>query len=698
MGETWLCQLDGHRGFTRLVVAKIPKPIFQFNRQFHDMFLDEARIGALLEHPNIPRVEEFGTEQGIPFLVQEYVQGPKTTDLIQQQRAHQNVPERLIARIGLDVAQALQYAFEAKNEAGERLRVIHRDVSSGNILLSIKGRAKLIDFGIARYRMRETMTEAGVFKGKFAYMAPEIAIHGTSSNKSDVFSLGVVLYQLCAGRLPRDDNSESRQPLSPPHKWVPTIDPHLSKIVMRALLDDPRERSGTDQIIQSLEQWLETNGGPVTNSEFTEALDQLFPDRPWLLPMPLHRSPSVSPFPISSSSSHHEQTVASYRPALADPPRPRWTGVLILLVVALVLSSTAIGLLVGNAFQLDRWLADPRTEESANPVVERIVGRSRTLMAKQEFVSALDLLAIAASETMNAEQAAVVSQLTQDARRGQLRQDAQNALAVGLKDEGRKQVNTLLAEFPSDEVGLRLFAQLNEKKPSKPRGNPARIAYLQVQVEPGVLIIVDGVVRGQTPMSALDLQPGAHAVSLRKEGFRTVERQVELKNGSTYTLDVTLQASDIVTAPVAPREPAQELPPSPEHVEAATTQAGLAPEVEAASATVPTPESTADDGEGRRNIPRVTSIDEVVAIDSPAQLRKLLQQVVKAAVELEVPSGYARGSIRMIQQEATANPRPYKYHLPARFMSQRIVDGYFSDAEPRAMALDLKQVYLASVR
>ncbi|MCA9494745.1 MAG: serine/threonine protein kinase, partial [Myxococcales bacterium] len=171
MAETWLCRLRGTRGFVRRVVVKTLKTEHLDVPEFHTMFADEARVGAALEHPNIPRVEELGEHGGLPYMVQEYVEGPSLYQMLKQQRRLGSLDHRVTARIVADVARALEHAWTSTDGDGQPLHVVHRDVSPSNILISVKGPSKLIDFGVARFADRETRTEAGVLKGKLRYMA-----------------------------------------------------------------------------------------------------------------------------------------------------------------------------------------------------------------------------------------------------------------------------------------------------------------------------------------------------------------------------------------------------------------------------------------------------------------------------------------------------------------------------------------------
>lgn len=284
MAETWLCRLHGAKGFSRRVVVKTLKDGCR-STEYQTMFADEARIGSRLDHPNIPRVLEFGEAFEVPFLVQEYVEGPSVFQILHRQKIRREFDVRLGARIVLDVALALDHAYTAVDEEGRPLRVIHRDVSPSNVLVSRKGLTKLIDFGVALFENRETRTESGVLKGKLRYMAPEVLLRDEITHRSDLYSLGITLYSLCVGEPAWSGADEVtdrlRGMLIRPRDRRPDFDPALEAIVMRCLEVDPEDRPATGRdLAGALQAWLAANGGPVTDPYVAEQIAELFPEGP----------------------------------------------------------------------------------------------------------------------------------------------------------------------------------------------------------------------------------------------------------------------------------------------------------------------------------------------------------------------------------------------------------------------------------
>ena len=282
MAETWLCRLEGARGFTKRVVIKTIKPACM-TPEYESMFIDEARIGARLEHPNIPRVTEFGqTPTGLPFLVQEYVDGPSVTHLVRAQARIGDFNLRMACRIGSDIAGALDFAFRLADERGKPLLVIHRDVSPSNVLISRRGPAKLIDFGVATFADRQTETQTGILKGKLRFMAPEVMMRGETTHQGDIYSLGMVLYRMCVGRMPNlPETGSADGQFEPPAAVRADIDPELNAIIMRCIHPHRAHRFATGgELKQALDRWIMVHGGPVNDNEIAGRIAMLFPGGP----------------------------------------------------------------------------------------------------------------------------------------------------------------------------------------------------------------------------------------------------------------------------------------------------------------------------------------------------------------------------------------------------------------------------------
>ncbi|MES1172207.1 MAG: serine/threonine-protein kinase [Bacteroidota bacterium] len=249
MAQVFLALSGELSGFRTLAVVKRVLPHLASNAQFIRMFFDEARIAALLDHPNIARIIEIGQDNDEYFLAMEVVQGrPLSAVLRKGVKRDRPLTHAQAAFIVAQAANGLGYAHNLADVNGRHLNVVHRDVSPQNILVSFEGVVKVIDFGVARALGRVTETLPGGLKGKIQYMAPEQATAGTVDRRSDVFALGVVLWEaLCGRRLFRRDSDMDtlraivNEPIVAPSK-IGRISPRLERIVMQALEKDPAKR------------------------------------------------------------------------------------------------------------------------------------------------------------------------------------------------------------------------------------------------------------------------------------------------------------------------------------------------------------------------------------------------------------------------------------------------------------------------
>src|SRR5688500_17331573 len=201
MAELYLARATGIEGFEKIVVLKRILPQHAENEDFVRMFLEEARLTATIHHPNVASVHDIGgCEDGV-FFTMEDVHGEDVRTILQalvkQQRS---LPLEHARAIVICAAAGLHAAHEKTGADGKELGIVHRDISPSNLLVSYDGGVKIIDFGIAKSSKRETETRAGTLKGKIAYMSPEQCTGEPLDRRSDVFSLGVVLYELTTGQ------------------------------------------------------------------------------------------------------------------------------------------------------------------------------------------------------------------------------------------------------------------------------------------------------------------------------------------------------------------------------------------------------------------------------------------------------------------------------------------------------------------
>ncbi|HET6284813.1 MAG TPA: serine/threonine-protein kinase [Polyangia bacterium] len=269
MAQVFLALSGELSGFRTLVVVKRILPHLSLNRHFIRMFFDEARLAAQLDHPNVVRIIEVGQDGDEYFLAMEAVQGRSLSSLLRRGcKQDKPLTHAQSAFIIAQAANGLGYAHDLADTDGRPLEVVHRDVSPQNILISFEGSVKVIDFGVARALGRISETRAGGVKGKVHYMSPEQASGGEVDRRSDVFALGIVLWEaLCGQRLFRRDNERAAlhaivdDPIKAPSEVV-RISPRLERIVMKALEKDPADRYKTaEEMALALERHAFTTEG-----------------------------------------------------------------------------------------------------------------------------------------------------------------------------------------------------------------------------------------------------------------------------------------------------------------------------------------------------------------------------------------------------------------------------------------------------
>jgi serine/threonine-protein kinase len=207
MAEVFLAQMSGHAGFDKACVVKRVLRNFTANRQYMQMFLDEARVIARLSHPNVVQVFDMGTVDDDYFMAMEYVPGADLQIILEALPANaRRLPIPVACRIIAQVAEGLDHAHRAVDGDGAPLGIVHRDVSPSNVIVSVDGVAKICDFGVAKFGAQMSKTDVGSLKGKIHYMSPEQVRGDKLDARSDLFSLGTLLYELTVGVRPFDGN------------------------------------------------------------------------------------------------------------------------------------------------------------------------------------------------------------------------------------------------------------------------------------------------------------------------------------------------------------------------------------------------------------------------------------------------------------------------------------------------------------
>jgi serine/threonine-protein kinase len=253
MAELFLGFTSGPGGFRKYVVIKRVLPDVRSNEQFERMFLDEARITAAFNHPNIAQVYDLGQEEDGLYLAMEFISGQNLNQVSAACfRRQETVPMGFSLSVARDVCQALHYAHTFTDPTGRQAHVIHRDVAQKNVMVTYDGVVKLLDFGIAKARGKLQRTVVGTVKGTTGYMSPEQVRGEQLDGRSDVFSVGVMLHELLTGErlfAGRDEREEMvkivQAPIPRPVDVAPHIPEAVSSVVMKALERNPAERFAT---------------------------------------------------------------------------------------------------------------------------------------------------------------------------------------------------------------------------------------------------------------------------------------------------------------------------------------------------------------------------------------------------------------------------------------------------------------------
>jgi serine/threonine-protein kinase len=262
MASVWIARETAASGHQRLVAVKAMLPELARHSNFRAMFLEEGQIVRSIDHPNVVKVHEVSEDHGVLYMAMDWVEGDSLRTIIKEARRRRPIPSEIAVKIIADAAAGLHAAHELRGWDGELRNIVHCDVSPHNILVGLDGRAKLVDFGVANATAHSDLGSEDRIKGKFGYMSPEQARAEKLDRRSDVFALGIVLFELLTGeRLFRGENAAHSLELVKKGK-IPNpialnskLSPQLARIVQKALERDVARRFQTArQLGESLER------------------------------------------------------------------------------------------------------------------------------------------------------------------------------------------------------------------------------------------------------------------------------------------------------------------------------------------------------------------------------------------------------------------------------------------------------------
>jgi serine/threonine protein kinase len=557
MAEVFLARAQGAMGFQKTVVIKLILPHFSDNPSFIGMFLEEARLAAELNHPNLVQVFDFGQEDGRLFLAMEYINGPNLRTLNQAARSMEGpIAFPLVARLTSLAAEGLHHAHELRDDEGKPRELVHRDISPDNILVSMNGAVKVVDFGIAKATNQSFRTRTGALKGKLAYMPPEQLRRDPLDRRTDIYALGVVLFELVAGTLPYDATSEvsviravmDDQPFEPCRVLRPDTPPALEAIISCCLEKDRERRYSTCRELQGeLDRYIQSTGEVVGTNEISALLARVLdntdvPTQESKVPISdPQMTPPVAPavagttsaaVKLGESSTGLSNTAlrsisgeelaalsagsaAAAKPTVANAPARTARGGswgLILGAVGLM-AALAVGAGAGLA-----RLAGPGAAATAPPT--EVASSAPVVDAGETRRDAGEGATHAAAASGPALTQAVAPAL-----------DSGTEPEESSPDAGSRPGDPPLVVVVVD-AGTPAAAPGRNASPSGPARTSAR---LELRIRPYATVSIDGDLIGDTPLPAQALTPGRHSVRLQNASL-----------GKDVTIDVVLKPGENV--------------------------------------------------------------------------------------------------------------------------------------------------------
>ncbi len=507
MGKVFLARKRGTGGFEKLVAIKTILSELSERTELRTMFLDEAQLLARLEHPAVAQVHDFGEHEQTLFLAMEYVPGVAFSDL-----KNEGTPPGVAMRLVAQVCRALHAAHELRDLAGNLLEVVHRDVSPDNLMLTYDGHVKVLDFGIALVRGRQSpVTEFGTIKGKPPYLSPEQVKGKRVDHRSDVWSVGVVLWELLTGQNLFGGDSifaialaVDEQELVPPSRVAGQLPDGLDEIVMRALSRSVEERfQSAGEMADALEQLaLEVSAPSIADFADVALSERREAHRTWLrdvladgASMPrVGRATGQQTLPaaaIAEAEARLGESDTLLETPVVAPTRRRTMGALVLVAVVALVAGISWSLL--------------QTDSSA----ERTLAASEIDASREQSYSELD---------------------AGSARTGDILLDASIIVAKSEPDSG-------VARKPKKSRGGRA-----SKPPEKdtPAPDPPVLAVVQestgtltIAAEPYALVRVNGKDVGATPQLQKRYPPGTYVIELihPDSGALRLRKTVKLQAG-----------------------------------------------------------------------------------------------------------------------------------------------------------------------
>jgi serine/threonine protein kinase len=547
MSEIYLASQGGLHNFERAVIVKCIRGDLDTDREVLDMFLDEARIAACLKHPNVVHLYDVGEDQGVPYLAMEYIFGRDLLQIAERVRALQReLPIQFVVKVMCAALAGLHYAHEVAEYEDRPLRVIHRDVSPQNIMVAFDGVPKLCDFGIAKAEARLSHTQAGVLKGKYAYMSPEQVRGKELDHRTDQFSLAVVFYEILTGtRLFQRQTDYSTMeavdacevpPLRVLRKDVPR---RLVRVLRKAMRRNPKRRfKSCKDMERALHKLLK--GSSVEQSDFlAEYMKTLFTTELKARDRAIRDAEQEQEREILMSTGFEMLDAKATQIGLAPPPMTanrRYEEIL----AERQGQQTAVraeGLQEADSDEPEDISAeDDEDPDAIGTDPEMTQPRARRQAARQRQAAGAQKAGPKAARP--AERAGIQHAATQAKPSPMDATDRSDRTSVE-KSNPLADWRVLLLIFMAVLVGaLALFTLFSDSNgdgrgdapPSMNTARPGLDGFFSISVRGGVEVIVDGHSQGNGSFANLPLRKGSHEIKLKEAG-------------QTKTLEVDIQAN-----------------------------------------------------------------------------------------------------------------------------------------------------------
>jgi len=575
MGEIWLAEQKGSAGFSKRVVVKTILECFADDPALVEMFLDEGRIAANLSHPNIAQTFDLGQcgkgSDAPYYIAMEYVHGRDLRDLlITNIERKQFIPLNLVLRIIADVCQGLHHAHTVKTSEGHPDGIIHRDVSPQNILITFDGVVKIVDFGVAKATERASKTKSGVLKGKYAYMSPEQVRSKSLDARADVFSVGVVMYELVTGRrlFKRDSEMKTLDAVisaivPKPRRFDTSVPTEVEALLLKALSQRPKDRFQSAQQMQlaiedvMIELQLPASSahlaafmqkvyggeeededdkyagrGSRSRSELMRKMESL-PGVGDKAEFKLERTGSFTPMSSAAAGSSLHEPTRNIRYGQKQPIPPRRNRPWLIPVLGLLAGTLG----VGGYFAVAALMEKPEPEKTESIVMEPKIEPEPEPVPE-------------AKPEPEPEKAAPVKKSVKKKKKRRIiakkptgfitvTTDPPADIFLGKKKLGRGAIER--AKVPAGKHRLRVVARKGSQKILKIRIKRGGHVEKSVTFAPGSLRIVvlpwadvwmDGKKKGQTPLPAMDILEGSHQVRLVNDQLgKDVTKTVQIRPG-----------------------------------------------------------------------------------------------------------------------------------------------------------------------